>query len=191
MNKNDIRYVKTEKKLEDAFWKLLATVGVSKMNVRMLTEESGVNRSTFYIHFQDKYMLLEKIENDIYDEMAENVAAVMSKETSKIESLMPFMLHAAQYAADHKDRFSLIMSENGDPLFLEKYIMKMKKMLFPQNENLSQEKRYAMAAVIGIITGLFTEWMQSGCSESPEEYIKAVSSVAQSLNLFSLIEMIE
>jgi AcrR family transcriptional regulator len=190
MNKNDIRYIKTEQKLEDTFWELLADVGFQKMNVRMLTEGSGVNRTTFYIHFRDKYELLEKIESGMFEKMAEDVTANMSKGKQEIENLVPFMLRAAQYVSDNKERVGIIMSEKGDPRFLEKYISKMREKFFPELEGASRESRYAMAAVIGIITSLFGEWTLGGCEESPEEYIATVASIARKLDLFALIEIV-
>lgn len=46
-NKNDIRYLATQERIEEAFWGLLADRGFRKVTVRALSERSGINRGTF------------------------------------------------------------------------------------------------------------------------------------------------
>lgn len=51
----------TKKALIDAFVKLLNEKPFDKITIQELVDYCGVNRNTFYYHFQDIYMLLEEV----------------------------------------------------------------------------------------------------------------------------------
>ena len=50
-----------ERRLIDSFKELALTVPVEKITIKEITDKAGVIRTTFYNHFQDKYMLMEKL----------------------------------------------------------------------------------------------------------------------------------
>ena len=48
----------TQKVIKEAFWKLLSEKSFSKITVKDIVEICGINRNSFYYHFQDIYDLL-------------------------------------------------------------------------------------------------------------------------------------
>ena len=61
MGKIDPRVVKTRKKLRQAFLDLLKTRQLMDMNIKDLTNQAGVTRGTFYLHYRDKDTFVETI----------------------------------------------------------------------------------------------------------------------------------
>ena len=57
--KLDPRVKRTRQMLDQAFMELLAEKGFDAISVQDVTERAGVNRATFYAHFQDKFALLD------------------------------------------------------------------------------------------------------------------------------------
>ena len=57
--KPDPRVARTNKLLEQAFMEILKEKGFQSITVQDITGRAGVNRATFYAHFQDKYALLD------------------------------------------------------------------------------------------------------------------------------------
>ena len=57
--KLDPRVKRTRSLLEEAFKDVLREKGFQAVTVQDITERAGVNRATFYAHFQDKYGLLD------------------------------------------------------------------------------------------------------------------------------------
>ena len=58
----------TERMLADSLKKLMKTKPFSKISVRELTEDCGVNRKTFYYHFENMEALLRwSMEHDAFD----------------------------------------------------------------------------------------------------------------------------
>lgn len=57
--KLDPRVKRTRNLLGDAFISTLAEKGFQSISVQDITGKAGVNRTTFYLHFPDKYALLD------------------------------------------------------------------------------------------------------------------------------------
>jgi AcrR family transcriptional regulator len=59
--KLDPRVVRTRNLLGKAFIEALAEKGFQAVSVQDITERAGVNRTTFYLHFPDKYAMVDFI----------------------------------------------------------------------------------------------------------------------------------
>lgn len=57
----DVRKIKTERDLQNAFLSLLTTKGFRQLTVADICQASLTSRSTFYAHYLDKYDLLEQM----------------------------------------------------------------------------------------------------------------------------------
>ena len=68
-NKVDRRKVRTKKEIKETFISLLEEKSFEKMSVRDLTERANINRGTFYLHYLDKYDLLEKLEEELFEKV--------------------------------------------------------------------------------------------------------------------------
>ncbi|KRK64741.1 transcriptional regulator [Companilactobacillus tucceti DSM 20183] len=61
----NIKNIQTEIKIQKAFIKLVNLNGFDKLTVKSLVTEAQINRGTFYLHYLDKYDLIEKYENEV------------------------------------------------------------------------------------------------------------------------------
>ena len=55
MKETDLRYVKTERAIRDAFFELLEESEFDKVRVQIYTQRAQINRNTFYLHYSDKF----------------------------------------------------------------------------------------------------------------------------------------
>ena len=69
MNKNDLRYKKTEDKLRSALVSLLKRNTLESVSVRDICEKAGCSRNAFYLHYETKDDLYEAIVNSIIDKL--------------------------------------------------------------------------------------------------------------------------
>lgn len=60
----DLRVVKTRKTIGEAFLELRSKNALEKIKVKELCELALINKTTFYKHYQDIYVLSEEIENE-------------------------------------------------------------------------------------------------------------------------------
>ena len=72
MNKNDLRYQKTDILIKKVFKECVNEYGFDKTTVSMICEKAMINRHTFYIHFESKYNLLDEIFNDFEKSVEES-----------------------------------------------------------------------------------------------------------------------
>ena len=64
MNKNESKYYYTARLMNQALISLLEKKDIDFISITELTKKAGVNRSTFYLHYDNIYELLEEtIEN--------------------------------------------------------------------------------------------------------------------------------
>ena len=60
MNKNDSKYFYTAQLMNQALLDLLEKKDIEFISITEITKKAGVNRSTFYLHYEDIYDLLEE-----------------------------------------------------------------------------------------------------------------------------------
>jgi len=61
MNKNDLRYIKTEETIRSAFKKCVDEKGFEKTTVLGICQKAKISSNTFYAHYEDKYFFLKKL----------------------------------------------------------------------------------------------------------------------------------
>lgn len=61
MQKEDLRVIKTKMNIENAFLNLFYQKEIEQISVKEITTIAQIARKTFYLHYLDKYDLLEKI----------------------------------------------------------------------------------------------------------------------------------
>lgn len=61
--KVDRRIVKSQKAIQTAFLEMLLDVGFDSITVKDITENANISRKTFYLHYVDKFDLLNTIVN--------------------------------------------------------------------------------------------------------------------------------
>ncbi len=178
----DLRVIKTNKALKDALIELMDTIGFDKITVQGLTKKAMVSRTTFYLHYLDKYDLLEKIENEILLDM-QNIVSPFIEQSKSIESLTLLFNNIAvriySYIKDNEKFFKLILSEKGDPSFISKFYDTVQKIIL-QNFDLKHFKippHYAISIIVSIQTGLIKEWLNSDMQETPEELASLMAGI--------------
>lgn len=174
--KNDQRSMKTKHAITGAFLELMEEVGFSKINVRMIIERADINRSTFYLHYLDKYDLLDQVEEDILSELKsiteEAPIEYITFHSHNVESLSLYANKVTEYLFTNGKAFTLLMGENGDPAFIHK-ISEAISSIWNKNkipERLSISLNYTKSALIGCVTYLISEWVKNDFDKTKEEF---------------------
>lgn len=190
-NKNDIRYLATQERIEEAFWGLLADRGFQKVTVRALSERSGINRGTFYLHAKDKYDLLSQVEDRMHQGMMGGAAiAPDGSYEDRVPPMVAPMIAGSRFVYENRERVLLLMDDTCDPLFFSKYAAKVKAAMLGGIGNLLPEQRYTLALMEGVVGSLFGEWVRGGMKETPEEYVSIVLNLAAKLDLPAILDVL-
>ncbi|WP_270181239.1 TetR/AcrR family transcriptional regulator [Alkalihalobacillus sp. CinArs1] len=174
----DRRILRTKRMLRQALTELMEEKGFEALTVSSLTERADINRGTFYIHYQDKYDLLDKCEDEILKEFERIVREGFPTQQNDYRKLvqtdpLPHILKLVEYLSDNSAFLKTILGPKGDPSFQEKLKDLMKKNLTVLIEQRLSDSPiptdYLIAYVSSANLGVIQHWLKSGMNESPRE----------------------
>ncbi|MGO3731729.1 MAG: TetR/AcrR family transcriptional regulator [Vagococcus sp.] len=118
MGKIDPRVVKTRKKLRQAFLDLLKTRKLNEMNIKDLTNQAGVTRGTFYLHYRDKDTFVETIMEEIIEDFYNNVVVYREFEGDAEKKIPQIVLDRAfEYIGESPEFFVTLLKENDAEIY--------------------------------------------------------------------------
>lgn len=186
MNRSESKYFATAEKMDQAFLALLEKKDFAYITVKEICEVAGVNRSTFYLHYETVGDLL----SESIEYMNQQFLAYMQRDNeafiAKIRScpirelylvtpeyLRPYL----SYIKEHQRLFCTAL-QNAAVLRLEdKYAGLSQHVLLPILERYrvpEQDRTYIMAFYIHGIMAIITEWLKNDCIDSIEQIIAVI-----------------
>ncbi|MCD8019101.1 MAG: TetR/AcrR family transcriptional regulator [Clostridiales bacterium] len=177
----DRRVVRTRKAIQDEFIRLLKKKDFESITVSDIVEGVNINRSTFYLHYKDKYDLLEKMQAECLDNLARKLEECRSEIPSSAtaeEEVQAFYNYVVSYVTLFRDQSELMMlflNMSGEFDFKSKLQSllwdNLKNDRFPsmQTANSKIPFQYIYAHMSGSGIGLLLTWLNGGCKETPEE----------------------
>ena len=102
------RVMITKKLLKDALLHLLENKPISKINITELCKAAGINRSTFYAHYEIPHDVLTDIEHDLMDELTELLQALKIKNIRTSAEIM------CNYMYEHADLLRILIRNFSD-----------------------------------------------------------------------------
>lgn len=179
MNKSESKYFNTAVKMDKAFLDLLAEKDFEYITVKDICKRAGVNRSTFYLHYETVADLLDEsvayMSNGFLKYFSEN--DIGSKiNNSPLDELMfikpDYIIPYLSYIKDNKKLFQTAVLHSGT-LQLDKNYKKLFECVFSpilmRFEVPENERHYTMAFYINGIIALVMEWLKRDCRESIED----------------------
>lgn len=117
-NTGDRRVRKTKALLRQGLTELMRRKDVKDITVTELTELVDVNRGTFYCHYKDIYDMVEKLEQEVFEEFI----AVMDSYTAENlrAGLRPILRDIFSFIDRNADVCSAFMRAEGDNSFFRR-----------------------------------------------------------------------
>lgn len=81
----DLRIKRTQKSIKNAFYELIEEKGFDHISVKDITERAMISRNTFYLHYNDKFDLLNKVCDELVFKLFIGVGKQLRRETRKLE----------------------------------------------------------------------------------------------------------
>ena len=130
MNKNDLRYKKTEDKLRSALVCLLRHNNIESITVRDICEQAGCSRNAFYLHYETKDDLYEAIVNSIIDKLIYALQADTNVFESRDEhTILQYYDKIIDAIISHREELDVLIKRDQGIL-----MMKLAKAIFAGNE---------------------------------------------------------
>jgi AcrR family transcriptional regulator len=168
MKREDLRIRYTRMIFRDSLIELMKNRPVSKIGIKEICALAGVSRSTFYTHYDDVHNLLEQIEEEtlVYFENTISQHISQMKLSNNKEKIAMYQ-RILQYIADNSNSIQVLLSENGDigfqEKFFKKFILYTQNILLSNSDNPSERniyEGYSVFIVHGAI-GLIQYWLRN------------------------------
>lgn len=94
MDLPDKRILRSEELIRSTFFSMLEEMPAYKITVSELCRKAGINRGTFYLHYQDCYDLIEVMSNEIADKFEPYIEAICRDRDnlhSSVLSILPLL----------------------------------------------------------------------------------------------------
>ena len=187
LQKLDPRVKRTREMLEQAFQSLLAEKGFDAVSVQDITTRAGVNRATFYAHFEDKFALLdysirESFREEIRNRLLSSCNFSMQNLRQLIVAVCEFTRNLSSHCVPAQRQFEPLVENQVKAQLYELILMWLKK-----NENVHSPETSATAASWAIY-GLAMQWNREKKPQSAETFADAVLPlVAANLSLQQMV----
>lgn len=177
----DLRIVKTKMAIKNAFLQLLSEKSFDKISVADITQYALIHRGTFYSHYTDKYDLLNKLEDELIDEMGEFIELINYEsvtESKEKNNPMPHMVPLLIYLEERPEYLNLVIKGNGSTSFFEKMIDKYYDLIMDRVQ-VHQDNwvEYRKDIIRAIVTSVFSRWTDNGMKENKEDLASWLTSV--------------
>jgi len=181
LNKSESKYFNTAVRFDNALLSLLERKPFEYITIREICEEAGVNRSTFYLHYENTSDLLEEATAHLLnqfasyfpvdvEDFASNYANCDLRELNFINDqyLFPYL----SFIKENQRVFSAVLSQpttfdsntTFQRLFDNIFHPILDRFHYPEDE-----QHYVKMFYLNGITAIIAEWLNDHCQKSMEE----------------------
>ena len=174
----DRRIVRTQLAIRDALVALIKENGFDALTVSDIVARANINRGTFYLHYKDKFDLLEQTETEILKEIQQiflGANSLRAGESNTVEQLQQLAIMLLEYIKGHADLMHAFLGLQGNYSFITRIRsmaeqnLKLGALLGLKEENFLVPREYLLSYVLHANLGVLQAWFVSGCKESPQE----------------------
>ncbi len=166
------RYWSTEEKIQRALFSLLKFKKYNDIAIKEICYEAGINRSSFYAHYQDINDLMIKTEM----RLSKNIEKIFDPHSTWTEAVFVKLF---EFLYQNRDFYKAYLNTN-EQTFMEKndfvnYI-KLISSSTQADKFLFSERVYHMAFFAGGLKALSKAWIKNDCKETPEQMAKILTN---------------
>jgi len=186
MNKSESKYFSTAAKMDEAFLELIEKKDFAYITVKEVCEKAGVNRSTFYLHYETVSDLLAESAQYIIDQFVASMPHDTVDFLEKIpncpleelylitpEYLTPYLT----YIKEHRRIFKATV-EQASVLRMNDAYQKLTRHVLNPILNRFQvpldDQKYIMQYHISGLLAIINEWLKSDCADSIEHIVSVI-----------------
>ncbi|MBQ6846710.1 MAG: TetR/AcrR family transcriptional regulator [Oscillospiraceae bacterium] len=186
MNKNESKYFNTARKMNEALINLIDKKDFEYVTVKEICEMAGVNRSTFYLHYENISELLEETTRYIIDGFLayfthDKSRLVLNVETTPINDLQfirpEYIMPYLSYVRENRRVFKTAVKHLGTLDFDNVYERMFFHIFNPILERFNipaNEREYTMKFYLTGITAMVMDWLKNDCRESDEDICRII-----------------
>ena len=176
--KTDRRVLYTKMFLRESLLTIMKEKPIAKITPTELCRHAGLNRNTFYTHFNSPEALLDSIENEFYEQVRHSIehSLVDGDITSSLTGI-------CQSIFDNRDLCAVLFTEYGNKDFLRRIIdlahdrtVSEWNVLGVKEDSEQMEMLYCFS-VNGSVS-VIQKWIQDGMKSTPNEIAQFIEKAS-------------
>ncbi len=184
--KSESKYFNTAKLMDEALISLLEVKAFEYISVKEICARAGVNRSTFYLHYDTISDLLEETVTSIHQKLFDYYKMDAKEFIHKIqtENMNDLILINRDFLTPYlmfvRDNKNIFIACKNNPLALDtdtKYSNIKKYLIGPIMDKFQvpkEEQHYWMAFYIHGVNAIISEWIKNKCEDDLDNVIDAI-----------------
>lgn len=155
----DLRIKRTQTAIKDSFFKLVDERGFEHISVKDITDGAMISRNTFYLHYCDKYDLLDKICDELmrtlFFRVGKQVRRVQKGKLS-VEGISSVLIHGFTVIKADRERYKTLFGSSCSDMFQRKLSAILSRCLdLASNEDGNMDiltREYLVSGIMGLIS---------------------------------------
>ena len=187
MNKNESKYFNTAIKMDEALITLLEKKDFEYITIKEICDTAGVNRSTFYLHYENTYDLLKETTRYIIDKHLayyeiDKTRIALHFETCKREELLfitdEYLVPYLKFIKDNQRLFKVSIKQFNSFNMNEVYGRMFEHIFNPILERFhvpEKERAYVMKFYLTGVFAIVMEWLDNNCSDDIDMIVRIIT----------------
>jgi AcrR family transcriptional regulator len=143
----DPRVIRTRQLLKDAFVELLQEMDIEKISVNRIAERATINRVTFYLHYRDIPDMLEKMADEMIEDINRILTHASANQHSKEEEDWPMLVNLLEHFAEHAKFYKVVLASRRTPIFTDRMLRLLTELVTSRIERMGNESVLATAGI--------------------------------------------
>ena len=181
MNKSESKYFNTAIRFDKALLSLLEKKTFDYITIREVCEEAGVNRSTFYLHYDNLADLLRETSTYVLDtfsayfnmdyrSITDGFSECRLEDLNFIDEkyLIPYL----SFIRENQRLFKAVLSHPEtfqSNLIFQRLFDDIFNPILERFQYPNEDRRYVILFYLNGLTAIIMEWIQHGCQKSNAE----------------------
>lgn len=186
MNKSESKYFNTAVKMNKALISLLEEKAFEYITVSEICKKAGVNRSTFYLHYENTNDLLEETTKNLFDGFlsyfVDDIGSITTDfsecELSELNFISKEYIHPyLSYIRDNSRILSTALAHSGSFGFDRAFQRMFTHIFNPILDRFNypeKDRKYVMMFYLRGIFAIVEQWLRDGCELSIEEVTEII-----------------
>ncbi len=176
----DKRTIKTERAIRQAFMQLLRKKDFTAVTVSDICEAACISRNTFYSHYADKYLLLDRITEEfsqglltqVFEKNADNDYRASVAVTSKL---------FFDYLEGNRELVRMLSANNAQ--FWQVFSQHMQEFMLGIAGD-DDRTRVSVVYSCSALTGCYRAYYEGKIAQSPGDFVRYITEISTRANEF-------
>lgn len=186
MNKSESKYFATAARMDEAFLELIEQKDFAYITVKEICEKAGVNRSTFYLHYETVGDLLAESAQYIIDQFVASMPhdtvdfleKLPNRPLEELYLITPeYLTPYLTYIKEHHRIFKATVEQASALQMTVAYEKLNRYVLTPILKRFQvspDDQKYVMQFHIAGLMAIINEWLKDNCKDSIEHIVSVI-----------------